>query len=66
MVIKSVACIDGTNYRVGENLNKGTVKEIYLTTFEFNVNMCEVVVRVTGSERNIHIPYHAVLLYVEE
>lgn len=65
MVIKSMTCVDGTSYRVGENLSKGTVKEIFLSTFEYNVLMCEVIVK-TSAGKEIHIPYHSVLLYIEE
>jgi len=72
MSIRKVTCLDGTSYHVGLLLPKnklmnteGTVKEIFLCTFDFNSLMCEVVVQGSNGTE-IHIPYHAVLLYIEE
>lgn len=72
MSIRKVTCLDGTSYHVGLLLPKnklmnmeGTVKEIFLSTFEFNVHMCEIIVHGSNGVE-IHIPYHAVLMYIEE
>lgn len=62
MVNKKVTCLDGTSFCVGEILATGTVKEIFLTYMEDNSK--EIIVKTTTN--TIHIPYHAVLLYIEE
>lgn len=61
MEIRKVSCLDGTSYRVGENLSTGQVKEIFLTFLDDGK---EIIVKTTHN--SIHIPYHAVLLYIEE
>ena len=61
MVYKKVTCLDGTSFRVGEILATGTVKEIFFTFLDDGK---EIIVKTTHN--SIHIPYHAVLLYIEE
>ena len=62
MNLRKVICLDGTSYKVGENLAKGTVKEIFIKFL--TDTLIEVLVKT--STDTIHIPYHAILLYSEE
>ncbi len=62
MSIRKVTCLDGTSYRIGENLSTGQVKEI--SVYFLAGQKVEFLVKTTHN--TIHIPYHAVLLYIEE
>lgn len=62
MNIRKVTCLDGTSYRVGENLSTGAVKDISIKLVTDTI--FQILVKTTNG--TIHIPYHAVLLYIEE
>ena len=62
MNLRKVTCLDGTSYKVGEVMAKGTVKEISIKYLTYNL----IEIQVKTSTETIHIPYHAVLLYIEE
>ena len=62
MNLRKVTCLDGTSYKVGEVMAKGTVKEIFIKYLTNNL----IEIQVKTSTETIHIPYHAVLLYIEE
>ena len=62
MNLRRVTCLDGTSYKVGEALARGTVEEIFIKYLTDTL----IEVQVETSAGTIHIPYHAVLLYIEE
>lgn len=62
MNLRKATCLDGTSYKVGEVMAKGTVKEIFIKYLTYNL----IEIQVKTSTETIHIPYHAVLLYIEE